>query len=115
MVDNDGYPIYMRRDDGRRINVKGFSLDNQWVVPYNPFLSARYKARINIEICSTIFAVKYLYKYVYKGHDRATVILRNTDIERDEVIEYLDARYVSASEACWCLFEYELHQEKPDI
>jgi hypothetical protein len=39
-------------------------------VPYNLYLSTKYHAHINVEICTTIKAVKYLYKYVYKGHDK---------------------------------------------
>jgi hypothetical protein len=42
-------------------------------VPYNPLLSLRYNCHINVEVCSSVAAVKYLYKYVYKGHDRAMV------------------------------------------
>jgi len=28
-----------------------------------------------MEICSSIFVIKYLYKYVYKGPDRATAVV----------------------------------------
>ena len=94
---------------------KGEKLNNRWVVPYNPFLSLRYKAHINVEICSTISAVKYLYKYVYKGHDRAIVILQDREGVLDEIKSYLDARYVSASEAIWRIYGFDLHKEKPSI
>ena len=30
----------------------------------------KYNAHINVEICTTIKACKYLYKYVYKGNDK---------------------------------------------
>ena len=33
----------------------------------------------------------------------------------NEVSIFLDARYVSASEASWRIFHYRLHDEKPDI
>jgi hypothetical protein len=49
----------------------GFVFDNHWVVSYNPYLTMRYQCHINVEVCSSIMAMKYLYKYVYKGHDRA--------------------------------------------
>jgi hypothetical protein len=37
---NDGYPVYRRRDDGRKVSkyvqgVGDIELDNRWVVPYN--------------------------------------------------------------------------------
>ena len=47
--------------------------------------------------------MKYLYKYTYKGPDRANMEIIN------EVTEFLDARYVTAPEACWRLFEYPMH------
>jgi hypothetical protein len=75
------------------------------VVPYNPYLSAKFNAHINVEIASSVTAVKYLYKYVYKGHDRAVVAFEvevNGEQERrDEAFKYLDARYVSSSEGVW--------------
>ena len=115
VFDDNGYPTYMRRDTQTTIQVKGNELDYRWVVPYNPFLSLRYKAHINIEVCSTITAVKYLYKYVYKGHDRATVQLLDSNGVVDEISKFLDARYVSAFEACWRIYENDLHEEKPDV
>ncbi len=70
------YPIYARPNDGRTFNkrdqhgnMQAFTFNNTWVVPYNPYLLKRYNCHINVEICSSITAVKYLYKYVYKGHD----------------------------------------------
>ncbi len=40
---------------------------------------------INVEICSFIFVVKYLYKYVYKGFDCATIIVkRRADMPSQE-------------------------------
>jgi hypothetical protein len=68
----DSYPIYRRRDNGRGVRIRGADLDNRWVVPYNPFLLMRYNCHINVEACSSIKAVKYLFKYIYKGHDKAS-------------------------------------------
>ena len=49
----------------------GRTVDNRWIVPYNPFLSLRYNCHINIEKCTLPTAAKYLYKYMKKGSDRA--------------------------------------------
>ncbi|XP_022875705.1 uncharacterized protein LOC111394171 [Olea europaea var. sylvestris] len=67
---DNSYPLYRRCDNGISIKVRGQMLDNRWVVPYNPYLSAKFDYHINVEVCSYIKAVKYLYKYVYKGHDQ---------------------------------------------
>ncbi len=95
----------------------GFVFDNRWVIPYNPYLTMRYQCHINVEVCSSITAMKYLYKYVYKGHDHALAMVQleagalpaatpqaatggadgnNVPTARDEVQNYLDGRYVSA-------------------
>ena len=67
---DDSYPNYRRHDDGHEIRVRDRCLNNRWVVPYNPYLLAKFDCHINVEVCYSIKAVKYLYKYVYKGHDR---------------------------------------------
>jgi hypothetical protein len=89
----DGYPIYKRRSptngghvfektrsDGTVIQV----INNSWVVPYNPYLLLKYQAHINVEICSSIVSIKYLYKYVYKGHDRVMYRLRPQQQNNEE-------------------------------
>jgi hypothetical protein len=47
--------------------------DNTHVVPYNPYLSLTFNAHINVEVCASLKSVKYLFKYIHKGHDRADV------------------------------------------
>src|SRR5438045_302028 len=60
--DNNGYPIYRRRDVGHFINTRDGFLDNRWVMPHNVNLVTKYNAHINVEICSSILSIKYLYK-----------------------------------------------------
>jgi len=69
-------------------------------------LITKYNAHINIEIYTSILAVKYLYKYVYKGYNRTTITLSRsnhlTSFKTDPIDEiklYLDIRYIFASEA----------------
>jgi hypothetical protein len=65
---NDGYPIYRRRNNGRTfVNGSGEEYDNRYIVPYNSVLSTAFDCHINVEICSSIQAIKYIYKYIYKG------------------------------------------------
>ena len=40
---------------------------------YSPFLIRRYLIYINVEILVDVNAVKYIYKYVYTGVDKATI------------------------------------------
>jgi len=115
-LNKEGYPVYRRREDGRTVKVNEIELDNRWIIPYNPYLTIKYNCHINVEICSSIVAVKYLFKYIYKGHDRATIEIGNEQTQcNDEIRRYLDARYISASEATWRIFHYKLHNEMPDV
>ena len=110
----DGYPIYRRRRNGLTVKVKGVNLDNRWVVPHNLYLCKKFDCHINVEICSSIHAVKYLFKYIYKGHDRATVALSNS-ITINEIQHFIDTRYVSAHESVWRIMHYKMHDEAPDV
>jgi len=109
----DGYPEYARPDDGRTYtNPRGQTFDNHNVVPYSPYLSACYDCHINVEICASVKAIKYIHKYIYKGHNHATVVI-GQDI--DEISDHIGAHYVGPTEACWHMLEYQMHEEKPSV
>jgi hypothetical protein len=116
------YPIYRRRDNGKVVmkpcKHRGggpVPLNNCWVVPYNPYLSKRYNAHINVELCGSLKAVKYLYKYVYKGPDKAMTEVSINGDTVNEVRQYQDCRYFSAHEACWRLFRFPIHGRYPAV
>ena len=69
----------------------------------------KYDCHINVEICCTVSAVKYLYKYIHKGVDRLSVTLDREEEVIDEIKDYLDCRYISPVEACWRIFAFSLH------
>ncbi len=52
----DGYPHYRRRDNGRTIQIGRVEVDNRYVVPYNSYLSQKFRAHINLEACMTTIA-----------------------------------------------------------
>ena len=115
LFSDNGYPELARPNNGRtvtkRIRGQDVTFTNRDVVPYNPYLTAKYDCHINVEICNSVQAIKYIHKYIYKGHDRTTLEFDS----QDEVKAYLDARYVSAIEACWRLFEFNMHAEEPTV
>ena len=85
----NGYLLYRRRNNGSTYEIphpqdrnRKFTIDNRWVVPYNPYLTRYFKAHINVEVCSSVQAIKYIYKYIYKGSDCATI---QVDIENDKI------------------------------
>jgi hypothetical protein len=90
----DGYPRYRRRFSYKQYEVRKFLVDNSWVVPYNPYLLLKFNCHINVEVCATVKSVKYLFKYVYKGHDCANLEIKEVDIvEHNEIIQHMDSRY----------------------
>ncbi|CAJ0905279.1 11459_t:CDS:1 [Entrophospora sp. SA101] len=99
-------------------------LDNQWIVPYNKFLCAKYNCHINVEICASIKAIKYLFKYVYKGHDKATIEItgEHQDHETeakpiviDEIHNFIEACWVSAPEAIWRILGFNVSGINPAV
>ncbi|XP_073363372.1 uncharacterized protein [Aegilops tauschii subsp. strangulata] len=113
----DSYPVYRRRDDGRHAKVRGKMLDNRWVVPYNPYLLRMFNCHINVEVCSSIKAIKYIYKYIYKGHDKASFSIDQPDADGniDEIKRYVDARWVTPPEAMWRIFGFPLCANYPPV
>lgn len=45
---------------------------------------------INVEICGSIKSVKYLFKYIYKGHDCASVAVREVGKADDKGINKIE-------------------------
>ncbi|GMF40604.1 unnamed protein product [Phytophthora fragariaefolia] len=87
---------------------------NQWAVPYNPYLCQKYDYHINVEVCTTIGAIKFLYKYVYKGSDRAVLTIEavrdpsEPRSEPNEILRFLNARYISPVEVAMRLLTYQI-------
>ncbi|KAF7835655.1 PIF1-like helicase [Senna tora] len=74
--DEDGYPMYRRRDNG---------------------------------------SIKYLFKYINKGHDRDTAsFYGNSSSDKnlqfqDEIKMYFDCTYLSPCEGAWRIFAFDIH------
>ncbi|XP_072073847.1 uncharacterized protein [Arachis hypogaea] len=91
---DDSYPQYKRRFDTLVPINQNVTVDNRWVVPYNPWLLLKYDCHINVEICSSIKSIKYLYKYCYKGPDRVAMEVHNGS-NVDEVQQFVDVRWIA--------------------
>ena len=116
--DDQPYPTYRRRspaDGGQEAVNNGRLVSSEWVVPYCPYLLLRYGAHVNVEICCSVQSVKYLFRYIYKGHDRQMV--RADDLVRadNEIEAFQDLRSIGASEACWRLLDMPMSQRLPNV
>ncbi|XP_075097192.1 uncharacterized protein LOC107807403 [Nicotiana tabacum] len=119
-IDEDGYPVYKRRDNGRTIQKEGIELDNRYVVPHNRYLLLKYDAHINVEWCNQSRSIKYLFKYVNKGHDRVTTAFSQSVHEEDssaidEIKMYYDCQYISTCEAAWRIFKFPIQHREPSV
>ncbi|KAI7944966.1 hypothetical protein MJO28_010661 [Puccinia striiformis f. sp. tritici] len=90
------YPVYRRRDTGVKVKKHTLVFDDGSVVPYNKFLTSMFEYHINVEVPVKTTAVKYLYKYITKGHDRAYMAI--AEVDEAEAQSFIDARYISAPE-----------------
>ncbi|XP_015933781.2 uncharacterized protein LOC107459978 [Arachis duranensis] len=55
---DDSYPQYKRQFDTPVPINQNVTVDNRWVVSYNPWLLLKYDCHINVEICSSIKSIK---------------------------------------------------------
>ncbi|GBN25995.1 hypothetical protein AVEN_80056-1 [Araneus ventricosus] len=102
------YPLY-RRCPNDTTFVLGREMDNRFVVPYNTYLLLKYNTHIYVEVCISLRAVKYIYKYIYKGFDYSNMVSSAGQVQYNEIANYIDARYVSAPEAMWRLLGSHMH------
>ncbi|XP_042059616.1 uncharacterized protein LOC121804142 [Salvia splendens] len=119
-IDDDGYPAYRRRDNGRVVMKDGVPLDNRYVVPHNRFLLMKYSGHVNVEWCNQSQSIKYLFKYINKGYDRVTTSFFQSGADGaerciDEVSLYYDCRYISSCEAAWRIFGFEIQYKDPPV
>ena len=88
-----------------------------------------FHCHFNAELCiSKVGSIKYLFKYVCKGQDRITVHvrtpqeqnengsnIREEEVSINEIKDYQDERYLSATEADWRLRGYSIVEHDPKV
>jgi hypothetical protein len=119
-VDESGFPIYRRRNNGRFVMKNKVRLDNRHVVPYNMVLLKIFQAHLNVEWCNKTHVIKYLYKYVTKGPDFSKTLferIKNTNDNDgvDEIQEYRDCRFICSYDSFWRCYGYDIHSKQPSV
>lgn len=133
----------------KRAKLRGgqsiFTFDNRWVVPYCPALLREFRCHLNMEICATVKAIKYVVKYISKGSDMAAFQLRQElgldrrqvepdhkkagsdrasketckkaepKRDHDEIRDYLVGRYIGPMEAVNTILGFKLHDRSPAV
>src|SRR5215212_912741 len=112
-VTSEGRVLYRRRTE-----------DDRWVVPYMPALLTLLDCHVNVDVCFTVNIFMYLYKYLFKGPDRTKFAVsqraaseENAQVNEDvnEIEDYIEGRYLSASEACWRILEFDTTRKSPGV
>ena len=85
---------------------------NAHIASYSAPLLDKYDCHLNVAVCASIEAVKYLYKYLHKGPDRAMVSAEHAE---DEIAAFQDMRYIGAAEAGWRIMGFDLYEMKPAV
>ncbi|DAZ99062.1 TPA: LOW QUALITY PROTEIN: hypothetical protein N0F65_010948, partial [Lagenidium giganteum] len=93
---------------------KNTRLDNRWVVPCNPYLSQKYNGHNNVEISgsrriSTSTFAREATALELKCPDKTP------NGQRDEIKEFLNARYISNVESCWRILDYPIQDKSHSV
>ncbi|GJZ83302.1 ribonuclease H-like domain-containing protein, partial [Tanacetum coccineum] len=86
----------------------------------------KYHAHINVQRCNRSKAIKYLFKYLSKGPDRATVFIQENVqtsgvatpekvVEVDKIKNYLNYMYLAPCEAVWHMLSFDIHYSYPAV
>ena len=110
----NGYPLYRRRGQ-HRAELRHHTVNDSWVVPYNPHLLMKFNLRMNVEVCTTVKSVKYIFKYIHKGNDAAHIEIRQNYLNHDEILQHLNARYVGPHQAEFRIMQYKMREKSHTI
>ncbi len=101
-------------------------MDNRWVVPHNNDLCVKNDYYVNVELLNLDICAKYLYKYMAKGLDMSTVIVKSDHFDGDSgpkvnvnhndmIQQYMDCHFVYASESIWHIFGFITREHHPFV
>lgn len=107
-------------DDLGRVHYRRRKEEDRWVTPHIPALVELMDCHIFVDVCSTAL-ILYLFKYLPKGPDRTRFSLRRLSSIQDEnelvdeYEDYVNARYLSSSEAVYRIFAFETVRKSPAV
>ncbi|KAK3249030.1 hypothetical protein CYMTET_41538 [Cymbomonas tetramitiformis] len=111
--------IELKRRTGPEFHC-GWSAGDEFIVASNVWMLFKYKTHINVEIAAKVSVIAYLYKYLFKGGDRARFEVRRdaaagAEVVDDEIADWKQGMYTSAAEACWILMEFDKFNNSPVV
>ena len=97
------------------LKFKRLQEEDRLVVPYNPWMLMLFDCHVNVQVCCSRSCIGYLYKYVFKGVDKAEIAFSRIDAEHpygsdeNELDHFLNGRYLSAGEAAWRVMGFPMY------
>ena len=93
----------------------GRTITNEWIVPYNASLLLKYECHLNFEVVTAEHAIKYLFKYCFKGADNASAAVKATQRIVDKIGNYQNHRYLGSAEAMWRLLKFWISENTDTV
>ena len=60
-------------------------------------------------------AIKYLYKHVFKGNDRALAAIAQPEEATGEITNFVEARYLGSCEQAWSIVAFPTTERFPTV
>jgi hypothetical protein len=101
-----------------RVDYRRRKAEDAWVVPYMPCLTRLLECHINVDVCFTVNAFMYVYKYLFKGPDQTRFQVEPDDHgaeDANEFEDYIQARYLSSAEAVWRILNFDITNKSPAV
>ncbi len=116
-VDERGY-VHYRRPEGpsavKKNRLREYTVYNCDIVPYCPALLLLLECHCNVEIAGTVNIIKYLYKYLHKGPDKAKAAVVSEE-QVDKIKDWQTFQHISSAYALWRIFEFDLCGQFPSV
>ena len=114
IVGNNNKPLYKRLWDSLIFTKlrQSYIYNSKDVVSYNAYFLTHFNAHINVKSYVRYCAIKYTFKYIYKGPNYTTITLKaqaagvRLQQPMDEIKEYVDIQYITTHEALQRIYKY---------
>src|SRR4051794_8583589 len=69
-----------------------------------------FNCHVNVELVASFKTLKYCFKYIHKGPDRAIL-----EYDIDEIKMYVDGCYIGTPETMWQILHFTIHEQFPPV
>ncbi|KAE8218337.1 hypothetical protein CF319_g7769, partial [Tilletia indica] len=103
-----------------RIIYKRTTEEECMIAQYPPLILLAWEGHAHIDFSLSLESFVYMFKYIHKGPDHVDFRFRDDNLDVEEAAEsvvedFIKARYLSATEAAWRIFGYDLTNKSPTV